>query len=203
MQQSRIRFRIRDLLRATALVAVYLAACRQLQLRPNNRIGIRPNELAILVFLGAIILGFFVGFARVVQARARLNAGRVVVQLELPVRWRFFFVLVTLVWLCALASRFSPVGFVLFVSFSTILFAEVVLSVLNPDADVTPKGVITTSGGIAWDRIYPLRQADGQLTHLRFQNPFFWTHRVPVPPDLRPTIEELIAASRAGQSETC
>ena len=184
-----MRYTIKDLFLTTALLAINLAALK-LASRP-----FRPEE-ANGIALGLLLLAivFWAGFFPISYAmrnQALREHEPFIAVISVPFPWRMYFFITGLCLVASIMIEFHTGLFGLFLGLSILLWLRISFTLLCPAFHISSEGVLFQNWFVQWKDIYPVRQADGLLTHIRVSNPYLG-HKLAVPEEYREQVDALI-----------
>ena len=195
-----MRFRVRDILLAAALVAVCLGAVKYALNNAENGAfaGLRINTLTVS-FLSMPFISVFFG---VCQRRLAIRKAKpIVCEFRAFPSWRSHFVMLASLW--AFAIVFSPInnswGAMWFVVVSVTVIFFIVVSVLPTlfnSVEVGPPGIVYQARFTPWSKIQFVRSADDTIVQLRYGK--LWAGvTVDVPSQHREQISQLLQNAKA------
>ena len=184
-----MRYSIKDLLLMTALLAIYLTGLRFV-LASIGLEGAKGILIGSLAFSVVFLLVFFVLSIVMKRSTKRLHQP-FFAKVTPPFPWISSFVMAAICLLGALVAQLHSVLIGMFIGFSMVFWLHFLLNILSPSAHFSTGGVLFQNWFIKWKDIYPVRQADGLLTHIRVSNPYLG-HKLAVPEELREQVDALI-----------
>lgn len=184
-----MRYRLRDMLLLTSLLAIYFTACR-FALQDRTAEEFFGILIGALVGSGVFMVVFF-GFALWSNRKASSRARNILAELPLDYPWASLFWIAAVTFVTGLLAQLHPTLFGAFCGTSVVFWMHLVLSLLHSSVKLSTEGILFRSAFLEWGKVYPLRAADGTLKMLRLHNPWFGP-KVAIPADLCNQVETLL-----------